>query len=265
MRSLLRLRDVRREREQRKQFLVEGVRGFAAAVAAGRPIAEIVASRVLLRSAVANRLVRDARQRGTRVTEVSPEQFRRLSLLRQASGIACVLPCQTATLPDIVDRDATCWLVAESIRSPGNLGTLLRTSAAVGGGGLIVVGRRVDAFDPAVVRAAMGAFFQQTIVRTDLSELGHWVRQHNRTLVAAAPDGESLFHQTGYPRGCLIAVGDERRGLQPRLSAICSKRVRIPMASTVDSLNVGVAGSLLMYEVWRSRHGATEPRRRPTT
>lgn len=252
IRRLLQLRDSRREREHRAQFFIEGVRNFVAAADAGRSIDQIIVSPVLLRSALAQKLVRHARRDGTIVTEISPEQFRRLSKTRQASGIACVLPSGTSSLADIVQTTAVCWLVVESMQSPGNLGTMLRTLAAVGGGGLIVVGRHLDAFDGAVIRASMGAFFRQTIVRTDVRELGDWLGQHRRTLVGAVPNADTLFHQTAYPRGCLIAVGDERRGLQPRLSALCSQRVRIPMDATVDSLNAGVAGSLLMYEVKRS-------------
>lgn len=232
---------------------MEGVRNFVAAADAGQPIDQIIVSTALLRSAVAQKLVRHAGRRGTVVTQFSPEQFRRLSRTRHASGIACVLPCSLMTLADIVNSQAVCWLVVESMQSPGNLGTLLRTCAAVGGGGLIVVGRQVDPFDRAVIRASMGAFFQQTIVRTNVSQLGAWLLSQPRTLVGAAPDGHTLFQQVAYPRGCLIAVGDERHGLQSRLSALCSWQVRIPMAATVDSLNVGVAGSLLMYEVARSQ------------
>lgn len=141
----------------------------------------------------------------------------------------------------------------ETVRSPGNLGTLIRTSEAVGGAGFIFIGKRIDPFDPDVVRASMGSLFTQNFVRTNLSTLDRWMQNHNCSAIGASPDGIADFHQFNYPHSTLLFLGEERQGLTKQQQDLCQHLVKIPMVGTVDSLNLAVAGSLLMYEVYRNR------------
>src|SRR5690606_2754075 len=114
--------------------------------------------------------------------------------------------------------------------------------------GFILVGGAVDPFAPSLVRATMGALFRQRFVRTGLPGLRHWLRRHRLCLVGATPDGDVDFDRIGYASTTLVALGEERAGLDDELRAICGRLVRIPMVSDVDSLNLGVAGSLMLYE-----------------
>jgi RNA methyltransferase, TrmH family len=139
------------------------------------------------------------------------------------------------------------------VRSPGNLGTLIRTSEAVGGAGFIFLGKRVDPFAPDVVRASMGAIFHQKFVRTTFNSLAPWIHRHHFHVVGASPDGATDLHQFDYPRSTLLFLGEERQGLTEQQRDLCQYLVRIPMVGMADSLNLAVAGSLLMYEVYRSR------------
>ena len=139
------------------------------------------------------------------------------------------------------------------MRSPGNLGTLIRTSEAVGGAGFIFIGGSVDPFDPDVVRASMSSLFNQKFVRTSLSALRHWICDRKISTIGASPDGMTDFHQFNYPPSTLVFLGEERQGLTPQQRDLCQHLVRIPMVGAVDSLNLAVAGSLLMYEIYKSR------------
>ncbi len=141
----------------------------------------------------------------------------------------------------------------EAVRSPGNLGTLVRTSEAVGGAGFILVGPRIDPFDPAVVRASMGAIFRQAFIRTNGRSLRNWLRRHCLRAVGASPDGPAELHRFGFPRPTVLVLGEEREGLSPPQRGLCADLVRIPMVGAADSLNLAVAGSLLLYEVYRAR------------
>ena len=141
----------------------------------------------------------------------------------------------------------------EAVRSEGNLGTLIRTSEAVGGAGFILVGPRIDPFDPAVVRASMGALFRQAFIRTTHGSLRNWLRRHRCRAVGASPDGSAELHRFDYPRPTILVLGEERGGLTPLQRELCSHLVRIPMVGAADSLNLGVAGSLLLYDVYRTR------------
>ncbi len=154
-------------------------------------------------------------------------------------------------------RGGLCWLAVTRVRSPGNLGSLLRTSAAVGGSGLIVIGRDADPFDPAVVRASMGAIFQQRAVRCGSRAFEHWARRHHCLVVGASPDAEKPYHRMRYRRPTVLLLGEERRGLSAAQRTMCGATVRIPMVGGVDSLNLAVAGSLMLYEIFRRGRQAT--------
>jgi RNA methyltransferase, TrmH family len=104
-----------------------------------------------------------------------------------------------------------------------------------------------------VVRASMGALFRQTLIRTNDRSLQNWVRRHRCRVIGASPDGSADLHRFDYPRPTILVLGEERRGLTPLQRDLCSDLLRIPMVGVADSLNLAVAGSLLMYEVYRAR------------
>jgi TrmH family RNA methyltransferase len=138
------------------------------------------------------------------------------------------------------------------VRSPGNLGSLLRTSAAIGGGGFILLGQQIDPYEPGLVRATMGALFKQTLVRTNVERLRHWIQTHRPAVIGASPDGVVEYDQVQYRRPTVLLLGHERSGLTDEQRSLCEQIVRIPMVGDTDSLNLAVAGSLLMYAVFRS-------------
>jgi TrmH family RNA methyltransferase len=248
----------RETRESSGLFFVEGVRNFVQALDHGWRVDSLLYSDKLLTSALARRLVRQLKRQGVPAVRASPEQFRQVSRAHRASGVAVVLHQRIEPLHRLRPRSGTCWLVLSSLRSAGNLGTLLRSSAAVGGAGVILVGGAIDLYDPAVVRASMGAVFRQTCSRTGTRQLADWVRRHRLQMVGATPDTEVEHFDLRYRAPTLLLLGDERSGLDPQLRSICQHLVRIPMMSGTDSLNVSIAGSLLMYEVYRaSRPKAT--------
>jgi len=244
-----RLQADRRHRDSSGQFFVEGVRNLAVAVEHGFPVVTLVASEKLLKSAPGRSIARQLRSAGTPFARASPEQFRSISRAERASGIGAVLRQRVKPLHRIAPRRGLCWVVLRSVRSPGNFGSLIRTSAAVGGAGFILLGGAVDPFDPAVVRAAMGALFGQTFVRTGADQLRHWARRHRLQTIGASPEGPVGCHEVAFRAPPLIVLGDERGGLDSEQRALCHELVHIPMVRGIDSLNLAVAGGILMYEV----------------
>lgn len=234
-------------------FYIEGVRNFVKAIDNNFDISAIVFSEKLLTAPLARKLVRRSRRAGVPCISVTPEQFRRVSQTERASGVGAIAHQRWLKLHDILPQAGLCWVVLETVRSPGNLGSLIRTSEAVGGAGFIFIGTSVDPFDPDVVRASMGSLFNQKFVRTNLSALRHWLRHHDCSSIGASPDAIADFHQFNYPASTLLFLGEERQGLTPQQRDLCQHLVRIPMVGAVDSLNLAVAGSLLMYEIYKSK------------
>jgi TrmH family RNA methyltransferase len=248
-----RLQSDRAHRDARRAFFVEGVRNIVQAIENGHRIETLIYSDQLLTVPIARKLVRDRRRSGIPTLRVSPETFRQVSTTHRASGVGAIVAQRWTSLHGAPPRVGLCWVVLDAVRSAGNLGTLIRTSEAVGGAGFILVGDRIDPFDPAAVRASMGALFWQAFIRTNYRSLRHWLRRHRCRAVGASPEGSSELHRFDYPRPTILVLGEERGGLTPSLRGLCPYLVRIPMVGAADSLNLAVAGSLLLYEVYRAR------------
>jgi len=253
--AIERLQRDRGYRDSRGLFFIEGVRNFIEAVDHRFSVDTLLYSEKLLIHPLARKLVRRLKRAGVPFARVTPEQFRRISRTERASGVAAILRQRVQTLNQVNLTDHPYWTALRHIRSPGNFGTLMRTSAATGAAGFILLGDNIDPFDPIVVRASMGALFKQTVVRTTAEQLRRWVGMNNIQVIGASPDGTEDYRQVSYTRPALLMLGSERKGLTDEQRSMCNCIVRIPMAEGMDSLNVAVAGSLLMYEVFRSAAG----------
>lgn len=246
------LQSDRRYRDGKRLFYAEGVRNFVEAVDHKYRIDAIIYSEKLLTSPIARKLTRQLKRCGTPFARVTPEQFRAVSQTERASGIAAVFRHQILNLEQLNPANHTCLIALSRIRSLGNLGTLIRTAAAVGAGGFILIGDQIDPFDPNLVRATMGALFKQKIARTSVEQFHKWVKSHNLQVVGASPDGAVDYDKIRYAPPTVLLMGNERSGLTADERRLCQTLVRIPMTRGTDSLNVAVAGSLLLYEVFRS-------------
>src|ERR1044072_3253749 len=184
------LQDDRRYRDQHRLFFIEGVRNFVAAIDQKFPIETLLYSEKLLTAPLARKFVRQLKRAGVPFARVSPEAFRSISRAEHASGIAAILHQRIQTLDQIQPDRFSCWTALSQVQSLGNFGTLLRTSAAIGATGFILLGQQIDPYEPVVVRATMGTLFMQTIVRTNVELFRQWIDRNDLTVVGASPDGE---------------------------------------------------------------------------
>lgn len=257
--TLTRIRKLQTDRQYRDQhrlFFVEGVRNFVEATDWRFSIETLLYSEKLLTAPLARKLVRQSKRAGVPFCRVSPEEFRSVSRAERASGVAAILHQRIQTLEQIHPDRFSCWTVLSHVQSLGNFGTLLRTSAASGASGFILLGPQIDPYEPVVVRATMGALFKQTLVRTSFERFERWVQTHHLSVIGASPDGVVEYDRVRYKRPAILLLGHERSGLTDEQRSLCRQIVRIPMVGGSDSLNLGVAGSLLLYAVFRSAAGA---------
>jgi TrmH family RNA methyltransferase len=155
-----------------------------------------------------------------------------------------------------IDRHAApIWLVAQAMRDPGNLGTMLRTADAVGAGGLILLDDCADPFSVEAVRASMGAIFTQRLAQARWDDFIGWLRAGEGQLVAASLREAVPYRGAPYAAPCFVMVGNESRGLPEDYEMACDLRVTMPMKGRADSLNAAVAGAVLAYEVLASLEG----------
>src|SRR5688572_7797659 len=230
--TLTRIRELQSDRSYRDRhrlFFIEGVRNFVEAVDQRFSIETLLYSEKLLTAPLARKFVRQLKRSGVPFARVSPEAFRSISRAEHASGVAAILHQRIQTLEQIQPDQVSCWTVLSHVQSLGNFGTLLRTSAAIGANGFILLGHHIDPYEPVVVRATMGALFRQTLVRTNVEAFRHWIQTHHLSVIGASPDGVVEYDQVRYARPTVLLLGNERSGLTDEQRSLCQQIVRIPM------------------------------------
>lgn len=142
-------------------------------------------------------------------------------------------------------------IVLENVQDPGNVGTVIRTAAAMGIGAVILVGGCADPWGPKTVRSTMGAAFRQPVLETDIDGLMDFLAEKGLKLFGAALSQGAADIRTVEARGLAVAIGSEGRGLSRELLERCAGRLIIPMEPDSESLNAAVAASIAMWEIYR--------------
>jgi RNA methyltransferase, TrmH family len=246
------LRD-RRHRKEARQFLAEGLRILTEAREAGRlPRRMFFAA---ARHPLVDALVGEVEAAGGEAIETTADILAKLSGKDNPQAVVGVFDEFAVPLASLDRSRAGIWLVAERLRDPGNLGTILRTGDAVGAGGLVLVGECVDPFSVEAVRASMGALFTVPIVRTEWDAFLAWLRTGPGQLVGLSLQTDTDYRAARYDAPTFLLTGNESQGMPDDYAAACDLLVRIPMLGKADSLNAAVATAVMAYEVLGQQRG----------
>lgn len=247
-----------REKKHRKasgQFLAEGLRLLTDAREAGHLPQILVMASARDPHPLLTELERAVMAAGGQIIETSADILSKITGKDNPQAVAGVFSEFDTSLA-AVDRDAApIWLVAQAVRDPGNLGTMLRTGDAVGAGGLILIDDCADPFSVEAVRASMGAVFTQRVIQARWDEFLPWLRSGAGQLVAASLRDAVPYRGAPYAAPCFILVGNESQGLPEAYEGQCDLRVTMPMRGRADSLNAAVAAAVLAYEVLAALDG----------
>jgi RNA methyltransferase, TrmH family len=248
----MRLLADRRHRRREGAFVVEGLQPVWCAVEAGWEIESLLIAPSLLKGAAARRMVEEQESAGVPVVRLSGELFTRLVDREGPGGLAAIVRTRTGGLSTLDVRPGSVFVALHRIANPGNLGTIIRSVDAVGGAGVILIGDTVDAYSPAAVKASMGSLFAVDVVHTtDAEEFFSWATERGVSVLATSGQADDDHWSASYERPIVILLGSERDGLPDDMLAKSSRQLRIPMVGTVDSLNIGVAASIMLYEARR--------------
>jgi TrmH family RNA methyltransferase len=257
VKQLMHLRE-RHERNRTGLFILEGYRELLRATDAGFPIHQLFICPDLFLGVNEPHLIQRLIEKGTELFTCTEKVFHKVSYRDRPDGLMAIAPQQKLSLSSLEIAfgrpQAPLFVVAEAIEKPGNLGTILRSSDAVGVDGVIVCDRCTDIYNPNVVRASVGTLFTVPIVEADGEETLNWLKGHGVLILAATPQAEKEFTQVNLTQSIAIAVGTEQLGLSDRWMQQADLQVRIPMRGVADSLNVAMATTLLLYETSRQRH-----------
>jgi len=235
-------------------FLAEGLRIIAEARDSGM-LPEIIAfSSAGAEHPLAAEIIAATEENGGEAIETTPDILSKMSGKDNPQMLLGAYR-QPETGLDRIDRwSAPLWIVVQSLRDPGNIGTILRTGDAVGAGGLILVDECADPFSVEAVRASMGAIFTQQVAATRWADFLAWLRDGPGQLVGTSLKAEQDYLEAEYSQPCFLLIGNEQQGLPAEYEAECDLLVKIPMAGRADSLNAAVAAAVMAFRVranWR--------------
>ena len=241
-----------REKKHRKaagRFLAEGLRLLTDARESGHVPETLVLSEARDPHPLLDELARAVESAGGEVIETTPDILAKITGKDNPQAVAGVFAEFDTSLAAVDRTAAPIWLVAQALRDPGNLGTMLRTGDAIGAGGLILIDDCADPFGVEAVRASMGAVFTQRIVQARWDEFLAWLRSGAGQLIGASLRDAQPYRGAPYTAPSFILVGNESRGLPDDYEAACDLRVTMPMKGRADSLNAAIAAAVLGYEV----------------
>lgn len=232
-----------------KLFIIEGIRHLARAVEHCAPIESVFLEPSVLSNPFGQKLARRLRQKGVPGIRLSRDLYRDLTLASEPQGIGAVLKQRWFPLEQIRATQDSLWLAVESIESPGNLGTIIRTAEAAGVNGVFILNPACDPHDPATIRATMGSLFSQKLVRCSVPEFKCWAKSNGVSVAASSPSGLMDYKALAYRFPAALIVGSEKHGLTEQLLDTANFVVRIPMHGGCDSLNAAVAAGVLLFEI----------------
>ncbi len=254
VKALRSLRDKKHRRRERR-FLAEGLRLLTDAREAGHLPETLVMATSRDPHPLLDALEAVVLATGGEIIEVPEDILAKITGKENPQAVAGVFAEFDTTLASLERASAPIWLVAQALRDPGNLGTMLRTGDAVGAGGLILIDDCTDPFSVEAVRASMGAIFTQQVVQASWADFIVWLRAGPGQLVAASLRDSLPYRGAPYAAPCFLMVGNESQGLPEAYEAECDLRVTMPMRGRADSLNAAVAAAVLAYEVLATLDG----------
>ena len=243
----------KRHRRGSGRFLAEGLRILTEAREVGRLPRVLFFASPSAAHPLLVRLVEAVEAAGGEAVETTPDILSKLSGKDNPGAAVGVFDEFAVGLDDLDRGAADIWLVAERLRDPGNLGTMLRTGDAVAAGALILVGECVDPFSVEAVRASMGALFTVPVVRTEWEPFLSWLRAGPGQLVGLSLDTTQDYRSAEYRAPTFLLTGNEAQGMPEEYAAACDLLVKLPMLGRADSLNAAVATAVMAYEVLAQR------------
>jgi RNA methyltransferase, TrmH family len=240
----------RKNRYRERAVLVEGVRPIREALAASVSFRALLIAESFDFSEFKNGLWDALTSASVPVLRVDDRVFNDACDTETPQGVLAIVDMPETGIPPITAR-APMILIADSVRDPGNLGTLFR-SALGAGADLVLIGPGcVDPYSPKVIRAGAGSHFRLPLAFLDWNrypdDIGHI------PIYVTDADSQQDYAEVDWTAGGAIVVGNETKGVSEGAISRADGRLGIPLANKLESLNAGIAGSVILFEAWRQR------------
>jgi RNA methyltransferase, TrmH family len=242
----------RKHRQREGAFVVQGIQPVWQAVEARADVEVLLVAPDLLRHRGALDMVDAQATAGVRVAQLTGELFGRISDRDTPTGLAAIVRGAPAALGAIAVPGDAVFVALHTVGNPGNVGTIIRTASAAGAAGVILIGASADPYDPAAVKASMGALFTVPVATAESDQdFLAWAGTRGVTVAATSARASVSCWEATWRLPLALLLGSEGTGLPGDLLGAADLSVAIPMTGTAESLNLAVAAGVLLYEVRR--------------
>lgn len=252
VKSLAQLKEGKNRRKS-QTFLVEGAREIARAILGGYTITDLYVceDRVEEKTRGELQCVRD-QVSALKTIGISSPVFEKLAMRSDHDGLLAVAEMKSHRFQDVEIPENPFILIVDRVEKPGNLGALLRSADGAGVDLVILTNAPIDPYSSQTIRSSVGAVFTTPVVSSTGREAIEFLQSRKVTIYSADPDAKEDYFSMNYSKGTAVVLGGEAFGLSPEWKEQI-QTVQIPMNGICDSLNVSVAGAVMLYEVVRQR------------
>jgi RNA methyltransferase, TrmH family len=240
-------------RKRERAFLIEGTKMVEEALRDNRGVAMVVASPTIMQHH-GKGILKLAEHQSVELVWISERLMDTISESKTPQPVMAVVKMREYSEEELLAHSAKLIIVAHRLQDPGNLGTIIRTAEAVGASGMAITPNTVDPFNAKAVRASMGSLLRLPIVPVgDVARFIKKCKQRGFQTVATVVTGKKKHFDIDLTKPTVMILGQEGAGLSQDMLADIDLQVRIPMAETIDSLNVATAAAIILYEAVRQR------------
>ncbi len=237
---------IKKYRDREGRFLMEGVRSGEDAAAQGRRGAVCFVTEAALQSRRVQRILDAAKNLGWLPLLVEEPLMKKISGTEHGQGMVCLFQKEVRPLPAPGVMHGR-YVLLDGVQDPGNMGTILRTAAAAGCAGVFLLEGCTDPYAEKAVRSSMGSILRIPVYDHVTVEAVRAMAEEGIFVAGTALEGGVPYRDVLLPETAVIAFGNEGQGISPEVLALCGKKLFIPMAGTVESLNVAASAAVILF------------------
>jgi TrmH family RNA methyltransferase len=257
LRQIYRLK-TEKGRGKEEKFLIEGLRLCQEAFSSGWDVQLVFFSSEFGGSAAGEKLIQQFSKKGTEIFRLKKKEIEKLTDTETPQGIMAVVKKKKFTLSRDFLKESSLLLGLDSIRDPGNLGTMIRTADAAGADGVLLSKGCVELYNPKVIRSTMGSIFHLPVVEgLDLKEVLPEMKVSGFKIFSSEVHQGKDYSRISYPEKICLLMGGESSGISKEVSNLADERIKIPLFGKAESLNASVAAGILLYEMVRNKNGTS--------
>ncbi len=242
-----------RQRKKERAFLIESIKMVEEALRGGAEVKMLVAAPSLVQRH-GKSILKLAESRSVDILWISEKIIDSVAETKTPQPVMAVMQMKEHSENELIVHGSKLIVIGHQLQDPGNLGTIIRTSEAVNAAGVAITPNTVDPYNAKTVRASMGSILRVPVVRIgDLTAFLRKCRLEGFQTIAMTLGGNKTPFDLDLTKRTAVVVGQEGTGLPEDVMGAVDHRVRIPMAETIDSLNVATSAAVFLYETLRQR------------